>query len=693
MGVTVTAYCKRCRIAAPEVGDFGFIGSPTLGPAKRGDVTPFGTIYEGLAALRLITPELASFKAFLDEHGKHPLVQLSDADEEGEDAAPPKLKAFRFRASGFVAGFYDLRCGKCDQTFRANADAVRPFEPFTPSPDEIALFVKNAPGTDDDAVYHVGGFPFDDLDALHEFVRAHRNHGLSARLERGVAARPKPTAEPDIAPAEPWKAPQWKPEASENALGPVKPEWLPALADLQHRDPERRASAATDLGRREAAGALGYLVALLMDEDARVRRAAVEAVGALPDDRAIRALGRALFDESADVRKAAEGVLLRRGVSAAEARKRAEAPHGPYEEPQRAKAVRFERASAEVALRHPLYWDVRMKAAEALVFKTKQPWAVELLVLAAVDPKYSIRREAAMGLKQLKDPRAVEALRRLVMGDRDGFVIGDARDSKAFMAAPDAAEMLAQVLPHVDYLFRVTEALRELKDERTVVPMLAALRHPRRAVRQAALEVLAAHAEDARARAALVEALDDPDEGLAELAAKALEPIESSHAEVTAALNRVQKRRVRHGAPGRNDALLRLRKLPLESYVRGLAALLRDREAGTRVPAAQELLTLDHPRGNRALLAAARRGDHEVIAVSYRLLIAVGDAGAEGALVGALENERTYSVDMATHLLRCGNPRLAKKARELMAYNWEKPEPLKEKIVWGSGAKAAWLRS
>jgi hypothetical protein len=73
MGVTVAAYCQRCRVSAPEVGDFG-------------------VIYDGLGALRLVAPELAGFEAFLDEHGKHRVVQVSDNDDDARHGFSARLE-------------------------------------------------------------------------------------------------------------------------------------------------------------------------------------------------------------------------------------------------------------------------------------------------------------------------------------------------------------------------------------------------------------------------------------------------------------------------------------------------------------------------------------------------------------------------------------------------------------------------
>jgi hypothetical protein len=195
MSVAVVAYCKRCGVAAPEVGDAGFIGAPTLASGKRGGLASFGAIHDALSALRLTSPEIEAFRAFLDAHDHHGVVRLSDVDEDDEGAPRPRrLKSFRFRAAGFVAGSWELRCEKCQQAFRAEAEAIRPFAPHTLTAAEVARFQRHAPGSDDDAVYRVGGFPFDAMDDVHDFLRVHQRHGLAVTLERAGSVKTTRTA-------------------------------------------------------------------------------------------------------------------------------------------------------------------------------------------------------------------------------------------------------------------------------------------------------------------------------------------------------------------------------------------------------------------------------------------------------------------------------------------------------------------
>ena len=119
---------------------------------------------------------------------------------------------------------------------------------------------------------------------------------------------------------EPWTPPEWPPEASEHALGPVADEDLPALMSLRQRDPVVRREAALEIGRSRKPALLGYLVSMLDDPEATVRAAAVTAIGAIPDARIGRPLGRALLDESEEVRSTARAALRAAGISEADAK-------------------------------------------------------------------------------------------------------------------------------------------------------------------------------------------------------------------------------------------------------------------------------------------------------------------------------------------------------------------------------------
>ena len=156
MGVTFVVVCEKCGVDAPEVGDFGYIGAPSLELRGRRDgLQSFGFIYEGLEAIGAVTQEIEAFKTFLDEHRGHPIAQIGDGgeleEELDEDAgsesdadapvpAPARAKPFRFTRR-FREIFHELHCETCHETRRSSESAaLRPFEPFAVSADRIKLF-------------------------------------------------------------------------------------------------------------------------------------------------------------------------------------------------------------------------------------------------------------------------------------------------------------------------------------------------------------------------------------------------------------------------------------------------------------------------------------------------------------------------------------------------------------------------
>jgi HEAT repeat protein len=194
MGITFTTVCLKCGVSAPEVGDFGYIGLPSPAARKRrGDLQTFGFIYAGLAAIGAVTQEIEEFKAFLDEHGRHPIRQYADDEDvdEGDDSQderPARIREFRFKRRGFSQGCYELHCAKCDGTYRSSTSERLPrFKPFALTLAKIARFRNNAAAVDEINFYHVGGFPFDDLGDIDHFLKDHRGHQITARRTREKA--------------------------------------------------------------------------------------------------------------------------------------------------------------------------------------------------------------------------------------------------------------------------------------------------------------------------------------------------------------------------------------------------------------------------------------------------------------------------------------------------------------------------
>jgi HEAT repeat protein len=676
MGLTFTSVCTKCGVEAPEVGDFGYIGSPSLDDRKRrGDLQTFGFIYAGLAAIGALTEEIEAFKAFLDEHGHHAIRQYNDlgeedfGDEEQSDEGSSRTKKFRFKKRGFEDAFYELHCTDCDATHRSSSsERLAPFKPFTLTPAKIALFRSNAVSVDDESFYHVGGFPFDDLPHLDRFLTKHKGHALTARRSSGEASKAPEGLRRAAAPT-PWQVPEWPPEANERALCPIADTAeLRLLMKRHHRDPGVRRDSALQVGHLGRPGLLGYLVPLWLDPDPSVRAAAVAAAGSLKDPRSVRPLGQALLDESEEVRSAARAALQQLGVTEDQARGEARAPRGPYGSYKLDKT----RAGIETALRDPR--GPSYEALEALE-KSREPWAVDLLLFALAGA--AVGSTAARGLAKWKNRPEVAEFLIAALDDSYSTTVSYAVQALGKLKAEAAVPRIRELLLDSSNTscWDTAEALQQIGSRAAAEALADGLGHPSHDVRSNVawrLGVLkAGHLADR-----LVSALSDSAEEVRTATAGALEEMKDPSA--AEALVRAYERPTEWD---RRAAVSALATIGGSEALRVLVAALRDRSRHVRVAAASALEAANDPRGNRALLAAARRGDSVVALHSWHFLVGQGDPGTEQALAEALSDSDYETRDLVGCLLQCGNRRLEREARRSL--EGTRPPRSSLKIRWG----------
>jgi len=200
MGHTYWTTCQTCRKDAPDLGDCGFVGFPSLSTqAENGEdsLQPFGYIYEGFLAVGIDPVDMHEFHVFLRAHEGHNLRTFSDQDPEAysedsdqedsdsEDSEEPEPEDFGM-PPGFGIFFYDVHCPRCDESFRTEAEAcLREGPGLTLTSDRVALFQSRVRDTLDDNFYHSEPFGYDDLDSLCEFFEQHASHGPTAKLVAG----------------------------------------------------------------------------------------------------------------------------------------------------------------------------------------------------------------------------------------------------------------------------------------------------------------------------------------------------------------------------------------------------------------------------------------------------------------------------------------------------------------------------
>lgn len=224
MGVTYGVMCLDCGDEGPEVGDFGYIGYPSLDEEKGKRYIPnFGYIYSGLRTLGLLTPGVEEMREFLERHRAHTMdlacegesmfededldedageddddldddldddddvedldEDLEDEDfDEDEEEAPRSPSASKRGQAKFITAQFTASCVKCKTTFRTTGwDAVLAFSGETLTPAQV----KNAwPRIWGDDFYDRGAEPFwDDLPAIAAFLKKHAAHPVTVGLE------------------------------------------------------------------------------------------------------------------------------------------------------------------------------------------------------------------------------------------------------------------------------------------------------------------------------------------------------------------------------------------------------------------------------------------------------------------------------------------------------------------------------
>jgi HEAT repeat protein len=320
------------------------------------------------------------------------------------------------------------------------------------------------------------------------------------------------------------------------------------------------------------------LIGILADGDADARLAAVSALGAIGDPRAVQPLFSALRGPDLHVCESAARALGRIGEPAVEllirALKDSEVPWeaaralGEIADPRAVQPLIDSFAQTHwmirdaavaalgrigepsiapllSALQDPdrdvrrcaadaldrLDWKPREDEAGAYYWIAKNQWmncveigapAVDPLIIVLSDPHPEVRRAAAATLGILGDEAALESL-LAALRDDDGLVIAAAAEALGCLKDRRALEPLLDVLrnPHWQARAAAAEALGRIRLSAAVEPLLTALPDDSSHVREAIVEALG-YLGDHRAVEALIEALGHGDEDVHRAAAEAL---------------------------------------------------------------------------------------------------------------------------------------------------------------------------
>jgi HEAT repeat protein len=262
----------------------------------------------------------------------------------------------------------------------------------------------------------------------------------------------------------------------------------PLIAAVKDGHSGNRRAAVEALSQMGDDRVLKPLIAALKDADAPVRVAAVEALGSLRELRALEPLAQCLKDRDAQVRATTAVTLGKLGDASI--------------------------VDRLTAVLKDSNWSVRKGAVEALG-QLKAANAIEAIARLLKDPDHDVRETTIHALAQIRDPRAIEPL-VVALTDSQTSVRRAAagtlrlidREWERSEAAQRAIPELKAALKHKEYWVRqaATEALAQVTQVPATEPQLNAFTDPvhykHRAAVDALLEALVDHDRDLRQAAA-----------------------------------------------------------------------------------------------------------------------------------------------------------------------------------------------
>jgi len=274
---------------------------------------------------------------------------------------------------------------------------------------------------------------------------------------------------------------------------------------------------------------------------------------------------------------------------------------------------------------------------------------------ALTDPDPRVRGEALWGLCKLSDPRSAETLVHwcLAKGRRQQGPHGTARIDEALVRIGDpAVEHLEAMLGRsASHRSMALQLLVRLKTPRAVEALAGAARDKRWRIRSEALAALTS--TTSRPWATIVEALDDPNTTVQQRAVQVVGDLINDRD--ISGLSLAQKKKLRSDAIDALARMLRQTGSPIRSQVLGtlrstrdarlvapICEMLRDGSATERREAASALSSIADKTTVPTLLAATEDPDTSVRNYALRLLVRIGGADALPGLILAAKQPAHY---------------------------------------------------
>jgi hypothetical protein len=209
MSIQLGFACVTCKRLAPNMGDGGFLGAPTLDVSEESRVgafadepmPSFGLLHGGLAAVGLLPYDIERNREFLVEHAGHRLSIMGDG-VDGEDAfeadddddsigeemdALDAERERRVAAGEFKEAYFAVSCAACRAELGATeAELLKAEAGKKISQADAQTFIAAWDRSPDDGWNHrLMGIvdPFESfMPDLVQFLKSHAAHGLSSQL-------------------------------------------------------------------------------------------------------------------------------------------------------------------------------------------------------------------------------------------------------------------------------------------------------------------------------------------------------------------------------------------------------------------------------------------------------------------------------------------------------------------------------
>jgi hypothetical protein len=131
MSVRYDIRCVDCRCVAPDVGDGGYLGCPSIHEDEEDSVGPsFGYYFIPLSALGICPLDLQRFSEWLFQHSEHEVHIAGDLptpphlprgslhwDDEETDAGHTTASQGDPSLDGYVWGRYEIECLSCREAY------------------------------------------------------------------------------------------------------------------------------------------------------------------------------------------------------------------------------------------------------------------------------------------------------------------------------------------------------------------------------------------------------------------------------------------------------------------------------------------------------------------------------------------------------------------------------------------------